>query len=276
MGDRDPENVKELVRQLLPFSRTPQVLDKLLDYSRTTKLDDIPDTPEFVKNSGLGELTVGDLIDLLGKVPIYYPNTPLSSYVKKTLNKAAIEGKLTAQCAKQLAKKAGEILREQAIQKMFQEVAKENALRQAGMSILLRNKETTQQIVEQALKVGKENIAQQAAKEMAEETAKQGAKRAAFACGAAVEAVTFTASMVSTARKYERGEISKEAFRRHAMKRGGAACGSLYASTVGASIGTAVIPIPVLGAVIGGALGGFLGDYFGSKLGQEVDEILFF
>ena len=90
MGDRDPENVKELMRQLLPFSRTPQVLDKLLDYSRTTKLNDIPDTPEFIKDSGLGVLTVGDLIDLLGKVPIYYPNTPLSSYVKETLKKGAV------------------------------------------------------------------------------------------------------------------------------------------------------------------------------------------
>jgi len=250
MGTKDPQNVGELIRQIVVL--TPQEVELLTRGALDTKLRDIEGAPKQVTCTELGALTVMKFLEIILLVPIYYPDTPTGKYIQKTLVKGAITGAIaglssvvSTSTSKQVLKKGAEEAAEETVKKALQKGAEEAA----------------EETVKKALQEG------------AEEAAKRGAVWCAFAVGAVVEAVSFGASCYCANEKLKRKEITKAEFKRHVAKRGGGAVASFACSTAGAAIGTAVIPIPFLGTFLGSVVGGMVGDSLGSTIGGKLYDI---
>jgi len=160
MGTKDPQNVGELIHQILVL--TPQEVDLLTRNAPDTKLREIKGAPAQVTCTGLGELTVKMFLEIIFLVPIYYPDTPIGKYIQKTLVKGAITGTiagLSSVTLKQVLKKGAE--------------------------------EAAEETVKKALQKGVEETVKKALQEGAEEAAKRGAEEAAKGelCGVHLELV---------------------------------------------------------------------------------------
>jgi len=267
MGTMDPQNVGELIHQILVL--TPQEVDLLTRGAPDTKLRDIEGAPAQVKCTQLGELPVKMFLEIIFLVPIYYPDTPIGKYIQKTLVKGAITGTiagLSSVTLKQVLKKGAEETVKKALQKGVEETVKK-ALQEGAEETV---KKALQEGVEETVKKALQEGAEEAAKRGAKEAAKRGAVWCAFGVGAVVEAVSFGASCYCANEKLKRNKITKAEFKRHVAERGGGAVASLACSTAGAAIGTAVIPIPFLGTFLGSVVGGMVGDSVGSAISGKL------
>ena len=301
MDCNDPENLGELICQLL----TPQELESIQSQNPETTLRDIPGVRENAILH-LGWITVGQLLQVLPLIPIYYPDTPVANHVLKTLEKGIINGSLSgvrSKICQEFARQPVTELATEILEQITEEGMKKIA-QQSGKEVTGETaKEIVKEIIEEGLKKagqeGVEEVAEEAAKkiateiaeeslkksvkqggkEVAEEAAKQGAKRGAIfgtlIFGAIVEGVSFAASCYSAKKRLKKGKITKLQYNRHWVKRGGGAIGSLACSTAGAAFGTVAIPIPFVGSFVGSVVGGVVGDFVGNFLGSKASEQLY-
>ena len=92
--------------------------------------------------------------------------------------------------------------------------------------------------------------------------------------GLIITGVIFTAQTGIDYRKFKRGEITKQEFKRRTKRGAFAATGSIVGTTGGMIggffAGQLLIPIPVVGGLIGTVVGGFAGGYTGSKVSTKL------
>ena len=117
-------------------------------------------------------------------------------------------------------------------------------------------------------------IAEKAAKEAIKKILPCAAK-AGFAGGIFVELLSFFMSLYIVKGQRDKGEISDEQFHHYIMQRllGGTA--AVAGSTVGAIVGTFLIPYPVIGTFVGSLVGGCCADLIGSMIATEISRVWF-
>ena len=117
-------------------------------------------------------------------------------------------------------------------------------------------------------------IAEKAAEEATKKILSCAAK-AGFAGGIFVELMSFFMSLYIAKGQRDKGEISEEEFHQFILKRLLGGTGAVAGSTVGAIVGTWLIPFPVVGTFVGSLVGGCCADLIGSMIATEISRVWF-
>ena len=135
--------------------------------------------------------------------------------------------------------------------------------------------QTTASIFLHAIKEGSEEVLKEVGDETLTAVGKlsKGAK-VYFLPGILIEGTFCCYKMYVAYDQWSKEEISEEQFKGKVIGNVSSSGMSLACGSVGAAVGSVVIPIPVVGGFIGGAVGGMAGSYMGSRLGGAVAQAL--
>ena len=90
------------------------------------------------------------------------------------------------------------------------------------------------------------------------------------ACATAFESLHIARDIYSAHKDMKSGKIDRNEFDRAATKRVITGVGNVGGSTVGAVVGQALVPVPILGSGIGAAVGGIIGKHVGNEVGDSL------